>query len=104
MVIGTDPHNGPLNVVFLALLVPGILLSTLGSSVLGLSLVRSQYAPRATAWLLAISFPGWIVGSFVLGHNSLGLIPLFLAWGVTGLELWSPRASPEFEATVPTSD
>ena len=47
-VIGTDPHNGPLNVVFLALLVPGILLSTLGSSVLGLSLVRSQYAPRAT--------------------------------------------------------
>ncbi len=103
-VSGTDPHNGPLNVVFLGLLIPGILLSTLGSSVLGMSLVRSEYVPRATAWLLTLSFPGWIIGSFVFGHNSLGLIPLFLAWGVTGLELWSPRTSHQFEVAVPTTD
>ena len=103
-VVGTDPHNGPLNVVFLGLLIPGILLSTLGSSVLGVTLIRSRYSPRATAWILTLSFPGWILGSFVFGHNSLGLIPLFIAWGVTGLELWSPRPSHEFDPAVATTD
>ncbi len=103
-VVGADPHDGPLNAVFLGLLIPGILLSTLGSSALGVSLSRSQYAPRATAWILILSFPGWILGSFVFGHNSLGLIPLFIAWGVTGLELWNPRESREFEPAVATTD
>lgn len=42
--------------------------------------------------------------SFVFGHNSLGLIPLFIAWGVTGLELWSPRESRGVEPAVATTD
>jgi hypothetical protein len=29
----------------------------------------------------------WLTGSFVLGHNSLGLVPLLVAWGATGWDL-----------------
>lgn len=89
---GTSTHNGPLNVLFLSILFPGILLATTGSSVLGIGLMRTGYRPRVTVWLLALGFPLWIVGSFALGHNSLGLMPLFLAWAVTGARLW--RSNP----------
>ena len=91
---GTTSHNGPLNVLFLAALFPGILFATLGSTILGISLIRSSYETRVTAWLLALSLPLWALGSFVLGHNSLGLAPLFIAWGVTGLHLWRTDPSP----------
>jgi hypothetical protein len=40
---------------------------------------RASYRPRLTPWLLVFSVPFWLVGSDVLGHNSLGLVPLFVA-------------------------
>jgi hypothetical protein len=81
------PPSAALNVVFFALIVPGLLLGTIGSTVLGIALLRSSYRPRLTAWLLALAVPLWLVGSDVLGHNSLGLIPLFVAWAATGWRL-----------------
>ena len=80
--------NGPaLDVVFMPLILPGLLASTVGSSLLGIALLRARYAPRATAWLLAPSFPVLLAASTVLGHNSLGLVPLLAAWGVSGAAL-----------------
>lgn len=73
---------------FLALIIPGLFLSTIGSTVLGVALIRASYRPRLTPWLLALSFPLWLVGSDVLGHNSLGVVPLLVAWGATGWRLW----------------
>ena len=86
------PPSDALNVVFFALIIPGLLLGTIGSTVLGIALLRSSYRPRLTAWLLALAVPLWLVGSDVLGHNSLGLIPLFVAWAATGWRL--ARAEP----------
>ncbi len=100
---GTTSHNGPLNVLFLAALFPGILCATLGSTILGISLIRSSYETRVTAWLLALSLPLWALGSFVLGHNSLGLAPLFIAWGATGLNLWRTDPSPYQEPASNTA-
>jgi hypothetical protein len=77
-----------LNVVFLALIFPGFVISVIGSTVLGIALLRDRYTPKLTAWLLAMAFPSMLVVPTVLGHNSLGLMPLFLAWGATGLQLW----------------
>jgi hypothetical protein len=88
VLVGGDPSTPIVNPLFLGLLFPGILLSTTGSSALGVGLLRSGYRPRLTAWLLALAFPLWIVGDFLVGHNSIGLVPLMLAWGATGLELW----------------
>ena len=49
---------------------------------------------RFTAWLLALAFPLMLIGSDVLGHNSLGMIPLFLAWAATGRHLWHTIPTP----------
>ena len=60
---------------------------------LGIALLRNRYAPRLTAWLLALAVPLMLIGSDVLGHNSLGMIPLFLAWAATGRHLWQLERS-----------
>jgi hypothetical protein len=88
VLIAGNPSSPVVDPLFMGLLFPGILFSTTGSTALGIGLLRSGYRPRVTAWLLALAFPLWIVGDFVIGHNSIGLVPLMLAWGATGLEFW----------------
>jgi hypothetical protein len=88
MLIGVSGSSTILDYAYLPLVFPGIVFGTIGSTVLGIGLLRSGYEPRVTAWLLALVFPLWIVGDFVIGHNSLGLVPLFLAWGATGWRLF----------------
>jgi hypothetical protein len=92
-VVLVGDNGDVLNVVFLALLVPGMFFSTVGSTVLGIALLRTSHRPRATGWLLALAFPLLIVGSGVLGHNSLGLLPLFAAWAATGAHGLRSRAA-----------
>jgi len=87
VLIGASPASTVTNLVFLPLIIPGLLLGTLGSTMLGIRLLRSGYRPHLTAWLLALAVPLWIVGSVVLGHNSLGVLPLFIAWAATGRQL-----------------
>lgn len=70
------------NIAYLAGMLPGMLLTLVGSTTLGVALVRDGFRPRAAAWLLVLAVPLWVVGGFVLGHNSLGLLPLFLAWAL----------------------
>jgi hypothetical protein len=82
------PPGAVLEVVFFALIVPGLVLSTIGSTVLGIALLRSSYRPRLTPWLLTFSIPFWLLASDFLGHNSLGLVPMFVAWAATGWRLW----------------
>jgi amino acid transporter len=93
MLVAVSPSSPILDVAYMPLVFPGIVLGTIGSTVLGLGLLRSGYEPRATAWLLALVFPLWIVGDFVIGHNSLGLVPLFVAWTPTGWRLWRGEPS-----------
>ena len=82
------PHDLALNVVFFSLIIPGLLLGTIGSTTLGIALLRARFRPRLTAVLLVISFPFWFVAADVIGHNSPGLLPLFVAWGIAGWRLW----------------
>ena len=96
-------NAGPaLDIVFLALMLPGMFLSTLGSTVLGIALLRARYTPRLTPWLLALAFPSMVVVPTLLGHNSLGMVPLIVGWGVTGLQLWragGPATASDLAAT-----
>lgn len=79
-----------LNGVFLSTMVPGMLISAIGSTVLGIALLRSpdRFAPRLAAWLLVIALPAMVVIPIVLGHNSLGMLATVLAWGIVGARLW----------------
>jgi len=92
LLVRASPNGSALDVPFLAGIIPGLLLSTIGSTVLGVVFVRSRYRPRLTPWLLAFALPLWLAGSIFLGHNSVGLTPMIVAWGVTGWRLW--RAEP----------
>lgn len=56
-----------------------LLVLLLGSTALGVHLVRRG---RRAAWWLALAVPGFVVGSIVLGHNSIGLVPVVIGWAV----------------------
>lgn len=77
-----------IDIVFLALMLPAMAIDVIGSTVLGIALLRERYEPRLTAWLLALVLPSMLVVPLVLGNLSLGLLPVFFAWAVTGLRLW----------------
>jgi hypothetical protein len=93
VLLGGDPEAKALDPVFMALMVPGMLISIVGSTVLGIALLRAGDAPKLTAWLLALAIPLMILASDRLGHNSLGLVPLFIAWAAAGWQLWRVEPS-----------
>lgn len=107
LLIAASPNGNVVNGPFLALLIPGILASTIGSTLLSIALIRSRYTPSITPWLLAFAFPLWLCGSTFIGHNSVGLTPMLVAWGVTGWRLYrsefvgAARTSPMSEVLAP---
>ena len=44
-----------LDLVFLAVTLPSLLLNTIGETMLGIGLIRSGFRPRLTGWVLALS-------------------------------------------------
>jgi hypothetical protein len=96
----TDPRGdgAAVGAVFLAMMLPGQLFSALGSTVLGIGLLRDRFTPRATAWLLTLAFPAMVVIPMLLGHNSLGMLPITVAWGFAG---WTLTSEPAMENLQP---
>jgi hypothetical protein len=94
VLIAASPSSAATNDVFLPFIAPGILLATIGSSVLGIMLLRDGFRPRVASWLLALGFPLWIVGSDVVGHNGVGLVPLFVAWAAASHRVGAMSVQP----------
>jgi hypothetical protein len=65
---------------------PGVLLALVGSTLLGIALLRARAAPRGPALLLAGCVPPTLILVALLGHLSTGLLPLDAAW--IGLGAW----------------
>ena len=72
--------NSVVNVVFIAGMVPSLVIGCLGSAALGVSLLRHGLLPRTAGFLIALALPLWIAGTGLLGHNSIGLLPQMIAW------------------------
>lgn len=79
-----DP-NGLLDAVFLVSL-PLVLLTIVGSSVLGTTLLVKGYRPRATAALLAVAFPAALLIGTVTSMGNI-VLPIAFAWGIAGRRL-----------------
>ena len=62
---------------------PGILLTILGSSLLGIALLRRGFRPRATSWLLALTLPLMFAISEVTSLGSV-VLPVAFAFGIAG--------------------
>ena len=71
---------------FLLMSIPGMLISLVGSTVLGIALLRHGFRPRATAWLLALWFPLMVVLSSLVALGAAAM-PMVLAWGIAGHRL-----------------
>ncbi len=76
-----SPTHTASYVPYFAGVVPGLLLSLIGSCVLGVGLLRRRDPARAAAWLLALSLPLWVFANLFI-HNSIGLLPMMWAWAM----------------------
>jgi hypothetical protein len=82
-----------LNLTFFALMVPGFLVTMIGMPFFGIGTLRGNVAPRLGAWLLTVGgFPGIILLSILIGHNSGAILLLDFAWIVIGYALWRGRS------------
>jgi hypothetical protein len=79
---------------------PGIVLSMVGSSVLGIALLRRGFRPLLSAWLLALTLPLMFAISEVTSLGSIAL-PVAFAFGIAGRRLVSDRAA---ERPLDTAD
>lgn len=68
------------NVAYLVAMFPGLIIAILSSFVLGIMLLRAGFVPRWTAIVIMLAPPIWFLGSGVLGHNSIGILPQLIAW------------------------
>lgn len=63
--------------------IPGMLISLVGSLLLGIALIRRRFRPRTTGWLLALSLPLMLLLSELVAMGAAALPTLF-AWGLAG--------------------
>jgi hypothetical protein len=97
VLLASGASGALVDVGFVALMIPGLLLSVIGSTVLGVVLLRTGHQPRLTGWLLAFSLPLLVIGSAVVGHNGFGILPLMIAWAATGARWRAADAAPPLE-------
>lgn len=86
----TGEPNGLLDVVFLAAL-PVLLVTMLGSTVLGVTLLVKGYRPRAAAILVACSVPGVLLIPEVTSLGNI-VLPLAFGWALGARRLISDGA------------
>ena len=72
-----------INGAFVALVIPGVLITLVGGTWLGIVLLRRGFRPRVTAVLLALIFPCVIAVSSLMSLGS-AFIPMLIAWGFAG--------------------
>lgn len=76
----------PLLDEFFLFTVPGLLVSMGGSTLLGFTLLRRRFRPRATAVLLATWIPAMIALSSTVALGAASM-PMIWAWGLAGRRL-----------------
>ena len=88
-------YNAFFDVAFLITL-PGFVLTLLGSTLLGVVLLRRTFVPRSTAWLLALTLP---LAFGILQLTSMGsaALPVMFAFGIAGRRL---ARAPKTASTV----
>jgi hypothetical protein len=88
-----------LDLAFLFLDIPGLLLTVVGSTVLGISLLRRGFRPRVTAWLLALTLPLTLAIQMVTSMGS-GALPVMFAFGIAGHQLSRRLREEEAQTTL----
>jgi hypothetical protein len=85
---GSWISQGAIGVGFAAFILPGYLVSLIGGTWLGVSLLRGAFRPRTTALMLALIVPLALAVNMVMSLGS-ALVPVLFAWGFAGRALSS---------------
>jgi hypothetical protein len=89
----TGTPNALLDISFV-LGLPALLLVLIGSTLLGIALLRNRFTPRLPAWLLTITLPAAFVITEVTSMGNIAL-PVMFAFGILGHRIArSPAAVP----------
>ena len=83
----------------MALVIPGVLITLVGGTWLGIVLLRRGFRPRVTAVLLAMILPLVIAVQMFMSLGS-AFIPMLIAWGFAGRAISSPLSDPAAAATA----
>lgn len=86
---------------FLFLGVPGLLLTALASTALGITLLRRGFRPRSTGWLLAGFVPLFVAAVQVTSMGN-ALLVLVWAWALAGRRLLTGPAGTDTGAAATT--
>jgi hypothetical protein len=96
---GAHPAEPLLTITFVAGL-PGLLIMLVGSTMLGIALLRRGFRPKVSAWLLALAFPLAFALDAFTSMGSMAL-PVMFAFGVAGHRFVSDRPA---ATTLRTAD
>ena len=77
---------------------PALLITVVGSSVLGIALLRNGFVPRVSAWLLAVTFPCLFLIEVFTSMGSIAL-PVMFAFGIAGRRIARERTFVSVAAT-----
>src|SRR4051794_6199448 len=86
----TGVNQGLLDAVFLVTM-PFLLLTMLGSTLLGVALLRGRMRPAAPAWLLALTIPALVAVSTVTSLGNV-MLPIAFAFGILGRRIANESA------------
>jgi hypothetical protein len=84
---------------FVALVIPGVLITLVGGTWLGIVLLRRGFRPRVTAVLLAMIVPLVIAVSSLMSLGS-AFIPMLIAWGFAGRAIVAEGAEESVGSSV----
>jgi hypothetical protein len=94
----TSVDQGLVDAVFVAT-VPFLLVTMVGSTLLGIALLRRGMRPALPAWLLAVAIPSLVVISMVTSLGNVAL-PIMFAFGILGRRIASERTPSPSPARV----
>ena len=82
-----------MDTAFLVLALPGLLLTVVGSTTLGIALLKRRFEPRATAWLLVLTLPLLLALGQVVSFGG-ALMPGVVAWALVGRRMAAGTGAP----------
>lgn len=79
--------------------IPGVLVTLIGSTLLGIALLRNGFTPKLPAWLLTLIIPLAIVTVQITSMGSIAL-PAIFAFGILGRRISQERTHSQVVETI----
>ena len=90
-------YNAFFEIAFM-ITVPGLLLTLVGSTLLGIALLRNGFRPRATGWLLALTIP-LVLGILQVTSMGSAALPIMFAFAIAGRRIATEHSTESIAAT-----